>query len=263
VGRAAVARERPWGDEGWRAMTDAGRSIETSQQASSDSAIIATGAEGLSLSIGPGGLRGGGLFFSIWLSGWLFGEIVEGRFVLRSRAHIDLSLLPFHFPAFMGTAFPVIWLTGWTIAGYYAVARWLFAFWGHRELIVGTSSISLRASMFGQSRTTQFDLQRVENVRMVVDAAHARQSMAISQMTSLREQLVSSELPNATLAEVEHALEPRLKPVEEAASKSIWSIAFDVGGKTYGFGAGLSPTTCRTIQDAIERSRSPTAKVQA
>ncbi len=236
-------------------MTDAGRSIETSQQAPADSAIIATGSEGLSVSIGRGGLRAGGMFLSIWLCGWLFGELAVGRMVLRGGGHIDL----FHFPAVL-SAFPEVWLVLWTIAGYYAISRWLFAFWGHRELDVGATSISLRTSMFGQGLTQQFDLQRVENVRMVVDPGHPREAMAISQVASLREQLASSELPDAARAAVERAMGPQLSLVEQAGRESIWSIAFDVGGKTYGFGEGLSPTTCRTIQDAIERSRSPTAE---
>lgn len=230
-------------------MTNPGQLIDAPQSMSSDSAIIAPTGDGLSVSLAPRGMRSDGLPLSIWLCGWLVGEILVGRIVLRDGGHID-----FHSPAIL-LAFPAVWLAIWTIVGYYVVSRWLFAFWGHRELTTDTRSISLRMTMFGQGRTQVFDLQRVQNVRAMPDADYVRHVAALNQTTRIREQIVNSEVSDAVRAEVEQALARQTSRVERLEREPIWSIAFDFGGKTYRFGESLSRATCQTIQVAIERSQ--------
>jgi hypothetical protein len=239
-------------------MVDTDPFTRTSQSASSDRAIIQTSPEGVSVSIGPRGVRGGGLFLSVWLCAWLVAEIYVGYMVLkRSSQPIDLS----HFPAVL-SAFPVVWLAIWTIVGYYAAGRWLLAFWGYKQLIVGTTSMSFRVTMFGQSRTREFALEQVQNVRRVPEAGHAGEMGALSEVTAMRDQLATSDLPSETRPEAERALELQFARLERAARASIWSVAFDARRRTYAFGPGLSPATCQTIQDAIERSQRAAAKAR-
>jgi hypothetical protein len=195
--------------------------------ASSDRAIITTGPEGLTVSVGPGGVRAGGGGFIIGLLFWLPAELWVGA-VMRHMGRVDI----FHFPALLN-AFPVVWLALWTFFGFGLVKGFLFSFWGHQQLTVSQSSVTLRASLFGQSRTKEFPLDQVQNVRIL-----GSRSITV-------------------LALVPGESEPQQVTVDQTPTvpASGTPIAFDVKGKTYQFGTRLGADTIRVIRDAMERPR--------
>jgi hypothetical protein len=199
-----------------------------SSSASSSRAIVTTGPEGLSVSVGPGGVRAGGVGFIIGLLFWLPAELWMGNSVAHMRGRIDL----FHFPAVLN-AFPAVWLALWTIFGLGLVMGFLFSFWGREQLIVGQSSVTLRATLFGLSRTLEFPIDRVQNVR-ISGTSKIRVLVTMPGLSGAQE-VTSDQVPKIQV--------------------SGTSLAFDVRGKSYGFGASLGADTIRTIQDAIERSR--------
>lgn len=95
------------------------------------------------------------LFYGFWLFGWTIGEIAVAG-VLLSKKVITAD-----------DSFLVVWLVGWTVAGYFVWGRWLWQMWGRRELLVGPTTLTLRSTALGQSRSRVFDLARVRKVRAV------------------------------------------------------------------------------------------------
>jgi hypothetical protein len=206
------------------------------------------------VTMGPGGFREAGGGTTFWLCGWLAAEIAVGNLVRRMPGHVD-----FHFPAILA-AFPVVWLAIWTVVGYYVLARWLLAFWGYKQLTVNATTLVVRASLFGQARTQEIALADVQNVQRVGDANHSPEAGAIGRVTALRDTVAHAEMSPEARAEFERRLAPQIARVEQAERKAIWSVAFSARGKTYRFGQGLTPATCQTIEDAIERARGRVAK---
>lgn len=198
-----------------------------SSSASSDRATITTGPEGLSVLVGPGGVRAGGVGFIIGLLFWLPAELWMGALVSHMR---PLDVL--HFPAVLN-AFPVVWLALWTFFGSSLVKGFLFAFWGHQQLTVGQSSVTLRATLFGQSRTKEFPLDQVQNVRIL--GSRSITVLALVPGESQPQQVTVDQTPTVPA--------------------SGTPIAFDVKGKSYQFGTRLDAETIRVIRDAMERSR--------
>jgi hypothetical protein len=95
------------------------------------------------------------LFYGFWLFGWTIGEMaVAGVLLSKTVVTVDDSFL-------------VVWLVGWTVAGSVVWGRWLWQMWGRRELLVGPTTLTLRNTVLGQSRSRAFDLARVSKVRGV------------------------------------------------------------------------------------------------
>jgi hypothetical protein len=196
--------------------------------ASPDGAIIATGPEGLSVSVPAGGVKAGAVGLAIGLLFWLPAELWMGNLVWHARGRVDV----FHFPAVLN-AFPEVWLALWTIFGLSLIKGWLFVSWGHQQLIVGPSNVTLRATLLGQSRTKVFPVDQVQNARIF-----GRRGIRVLAM-----------LPGRNAPE-----DVTIEQTSDVLASGT-PIAFDVGGKEYRFGTTLSADTVRTILDAIERSR--------
>lgn len=136
-------------------MARAGAAGETTGPRSPDGARVATGREGLCISIAPKRNWWDRTILSAWMFAWAIGEIGVVTMLLgNERITID-------------DAFPVAWLVVWTIVGYFTGSRWLFIFWGREQLIVGQRSITLRTTVLGQTRSQEFDLKLVRHVRSV------------------------------------------------------------------------------------------------
>jgi len=136
-------------------MVSAGAVDETNKRRSPDGATVATGHDGLCVSIAPKRNWWDRIFLSAWMFAWAIGEIGVVT-VLLGKERITAD-----------DAFPVIWLVTWTVVGYFTGSRWLFIFWGREQLIVGQTSITLRTTVLGQLRSQEFDLQLVRHVRSV------------------------------------------------------------------------------------------------
>ena len=197
------------------------------QGVSADRAIVTTGPEGLSVTVGPGGIRAGGASLSVGLFFWSIAELWASTHVWH-MGPVDVL----HFPAMLG-AFPVVWLALWSIFGYSIGKQWLFAFWGRQQLVVGPSSVALRSILFGQSRSREFPIDDIQNVRIF--GAQGITMLAISPGQSQPQEVTIDQTP------------------------TVWAsgtpIVFDVRGKNYRFGTNLSADTVQTIRDAMGRSR--------
>lgn len=124
-------------------------------QQSAAQPTIAEDADGLRVSVKVERHRWQRLFYPVWLFGWTIGEIAVAGVLLSKNVITPDDL------------FFVVWLVGWTVAGYFLWGKWLWQMWGRRELLVGATTLTLRGTVLGQSRSRTFDLARVKKVRAV------------------------------------------------------------------------------------------------
>jgi hypothetical protein len=92
---------------------------------------------------------------TLWLCGWLFGEIMT-PIAFFSSAHKDPG----------GAAFLLIWLCGWTIGGVFAFYVWLWQVKGVEVIRVSPTALSIKRDIFGYGRTRYYDVLEVRRLRV-------------------------------------------------------------------------------------------------
>jgi len=99
-------------------------------------------------------------FLSVWLLGWLVGEVGVGATLLGGRTAPGPD-----------TLFAVAWLIAWT-AGGVAAASFLALLLAGREIVtLAPDGLRRRVAAFGIGRTTTYVPQEVEDLRVMVDRA--------------------------------------------------------------------------------------------
>jgi len=134
-------------------MNSTRSSCDTSDAGASDGARITTTDEGLCVSVAPRRDWLWGIYFGLFLLGWTIGEMSAATMLLLQTRPTAATLF------LMG------WLVAWSFAGYFIGSRRLFMFFGREQIIVSPTSVILRATVLGQSRSQAFDVKRVRNIR--------------------------------------------------------------------------------------------------
>jgi len=146
-------------------------------------------------------------FFAIWLVFW-FGAWVSVGSMVISR--------PFEAGGFM-----LIWLTGWTVGGFYAASTLFWMLFGQDHVEITHDTFHVRRQIAGLGHTKSFDLMTVSDLRVV-------QYPAPRSFWSNNRNNVST----------------------------VWKldgpITFDYGAKTYHFGDGVDEAEAKQIVSRIQ-----------
>ena len=94
-------------------------------------------------------------FLSLWLCGWLFGEISAPIAFLKSA---DKN------PGAAG--FLLVWICGWTIGGGFAILVWLWQLKGCEIVTVSPSALSIGRQIFGYGPVKHYDLAEIRDFRI-------------------------------------------------------------------------------------------------
>jgi hypothetical protein len=120
------------------------------------------------------------LSLGFWLIGWLFGEgsaiheLVRGHSSHRANAY---GSAPVGMNLFM-----VVWLIGWTLGGALAAIIWLWNFAGFEKVLLGPSTLTTKQEVAGIGLRKEYELQSVENLRVVTGAVNFSGRMSLIQM---------------------------------------------------------------------------------
>jgi hypothetical protein len=94
-------------------------------------------------------------FLSLWLCGWVFGEIMApiGFFTAVQKE-----------PA--GAAFILVWLCAWTLGGGVAIYIWLWQLKGCEVVIVSPTALGIKRELLGFGRTKHYDVSEIRDLRV-------------------------------------------------------------------------------------------------
>jgi hypothetical protein len=94
------------------------------------------------------------VFLGVWLVAWAAGEISA----ITAVVAMGTSFAP-------GSAFLLLWLTGWTLAGAGAAGALMMSIAGREIVTVGAGLIRRRAEAFGLGLSWRYPLERCGNFR--------------------------------------------------------------------------------------------------
>ena len=94
-------------------------------------------------------------FLTLWLCGWLAGEIAAPTTFLTG-AQKDPGAV----------AFVVLWLCFWTAGGAAAIYVWLWQLKGCEVVTLSPAALSLKRELFGLGRTKHYDATEIHNLRV-------------------------------------------------------------------------------------------------
>lgn len=100
-------------------------------------------------------------FLPLWLMGWALGEVLVSYKIFTA------------WPAEPPEMFLVVWLAMWTVGGAVALGLWLWMLVGKERVVLGYAVLSLSRHLLGFSRTRDYDLSRVTNLRAGILPARA------------------------------------------------------------------------------------------
>jgi hypothetical protein len=128
-------------------------------------AIVTPGPEGLQIVIPAVRHPFVVVFLGIWLIGWCVGEVTAVTALLAGG------------PASSRT-FLLVWLLFWSFGGAFASLTWLWAMAGAERLLMGSSNLSLKRSVFGLGFAGTYALHRMHNLRVLPATTPAQNATA-------------------------------------------------------------------------------------
>lgn len=94
-------------------------------------------------------------FLTLWLGGWLVGEIMA-----------PISFLTAAHQAGPGAAFLLVWFCGWTVGGAFAVYTWLWQVKGCEVVTASSTALSIQREVFGLGPTKHYDASQIRQLRV-------------------------------------------------------------------------------------------------
>jgi hypothetical protein len=149
------------------------------------------------------------LFLGFWLIGWLCGEVTVIFILIRGHLAHGANLkgsLPVAASLFM-----LVWLSGWTLGGGFALLTWLWNFAGVELIVLGPSTLATKREVLGIGPPKEYDLQSIGNLRVSVGMSNFN------------------------------------NPMSQFQTMGGGTIAFDYAAKTFRFGIGLDEAEARQI----------------
>lgn len=92
------------------------------------------------------------LFITVWLGGWIMGEVSVIGQLLHSREQTP-------------TAFLTFWLAGWTLGGAFAIGAVLWQLAGKEIIVVNAATLSYRIEILGMGYTRNYRASDVKDLR--------------------------------------------------------------------------------------------------
>lgn len=93
-------------------------------------------------------------FLSLWLCGWLIGEITV-LFQFSSILKKDPS----------AAVFLIAWICGWTLGGAVAIYIWLWQLKGREIITVSPMALTIKRDVLGFGRARNFDVSEIRKLR--------------------------------------------------------------------------------------------------
>jgi hypothetical protein len=171
-------------------------------------AIIEGGPEGLEIIIPAGRNLFAVVFLGVWLVGWLVGEVTAIAGLAGIASAGNTAVAPFL----------LVWLTFWTIGGYFAAYAWLWMLVGKERILMGASMLCVKRDILGLGRRRTYELFRIRDLRVVAQA----------------------DMPRA----------PRIAFRPWGAAGGL--IAFDYEGKTIRLGGAIEAAEARMIVERMK-----------
>ena len=109
------------------------------------------------------------LFLILWLCAWALGEYVVGT-QLATWVFTGVA------PRGGNGSFLVIWLTFWTIAGFYTFSVLAWSLAGREVIVIGDEAITLTREVSRLRRSRWLDLAGVRNLRYAPEIYHRSRS---------------------------------------------------------------------------------------
>jgi hypothetical protein len=98
------------------------------------------------------------VFLTVWLCGWLVGEVSASASLITHRVQ----------------PFVAFWLCLWTVGGGWAWFRWLWNLAGREIITVDRELLSVRRELFGVGQTREYTLSQVSALRPIEMTEQAR-----------------------------------------------------------------------------------------
>lgn len=93
------------------------------------------------------------IFLTIWLAGWIVGEITA-----------PLSLFWAEDPG--DRFFTITWLIGWTIAGSFFIFVWLWSIFGKEIITVNSVYLVIKRDILGWGKLRQYQVSHIKDIRV-------------------------------------------------------------------------------------------------
>ena len=136
---------------------------------SSGFAILNDTGQTLEIEIPPARPWSNFLFLSFWLLGWAVGEIAVGRVILNSLIAFTTDSIgnvsgPF---AVFGGLFTLVWFSGWTVVGFFAIRAWLWMMFGQEIIIVHSDRLEISRGTIGKAENNIYHADRVGDLHVI------------------------------------------------------------------------------------------------
>lgn len=94
-------------------------------------------------------------FLTLWLCGWLAGEIM-----------VPITLITNAKKEPGEAAFILVWLSFWTVGGAFAIYIWLWQVKGYEVITVSPSALCIKREIFGYGHIKHYDATEIRQLRM-------------------------------------------------------------------------------------------------
>jgi len=94
-------------------------------------------------------------FLSVWLCGWLFGEITVASQLINADSATGPDL------------FNLIWLIGWTLGGAFALTTVLWQLCGKESVTISSDALLYRVHLLGIGRNRSYAMNHINGLRAV------------------------------------------------------------------------------------------------
>lgn len=114
-------------------------------------------------------------FSAFWLVGWAFGEYHAYNTIISS----DTPLL--------GNLFMLIWITGWTIGGFFVLYSILWISFGIETISINRGELSINKKILGIGFSNSYEMNSIKNIDINIETNKTnKQSLALKNKGSIK-----------------------------------------------------------------------------
>jgi hypothetical protein len=120
-------------------------------------ATISEASNGLEVSLPPRRRILVMIFMSIWLCGWVFGEVMVIRELIFARVPGGAGL------------FMLVWLAGWTVGGGVVTHTLLWSFFGSEHVMLRSDALVITRAHPWWTNSHEYAIESISNLRATPD----------------------------------------------------------------------------------------------